>query len=182
MKYLYCLVLMLPFCASAQWEEPELDSLKKIWTKEITLEMNALGIGNNERRNGYSDFSDSLMNIWERDTFLVERLYARMLDEDMTTAGMVQAAYETLEAYDALMNKYYTILLKKLGKNDREVLREAQRCWIKFRDAERTFNYLTSEDKYSGGGTIQRLFYSSRDLEITRTRTQELVAYLWKML
>lgn len=169
------------FCVSAsafsQLEDEQLDSLKKVWTRQITVQMDEMGIGSRHRE-GLSDFSDSVLNSFERDTFLVNELYSLQLDSDQTTYGMARATWQMEEAYDVLLNKYYNQLLRKLNKEDREVLKESQRNWIKFRDSEKRLNGLLTEEKYSGGGTIQQLIYTADNAWRVKQRVYELIGYL----
>jgi len=95
---------------------------------------------------------------------------------------MNRASRDCEEAYDQLLNKYYQILLKKLNKEDQKQLVAAQRAWLKFRDSERQVNAALIKSQYSGGGSIQQLIYASQHLYITRTRVNELVGYLTRIL
>lgn len=69
---------------------------------------------------------------------LVEQ--GRCVEKDSTTAGISNCAYSAQMQWDAEMNKYYQLLLKKLDKESASKLRESQRAWVKFRDKE--FEYL----------------------------------------
>lgn len=112
------------------------------------------------------------------DTFKIESLFNKRMDTDYSTVGMVSAAMELEKDYDALLNKYYKILLGKLNTTDKEILKKSQRNWIAFRDSERQLNAEISKDEYSGGGTIQQLIVSSNYLDITKKRVLELYDYL----
>ena len=46
------------------------------------------------------------------DTSKIETAYAKCLDEDYSTAGMIGCTYEAELKYDTLMNSYYNLLLK----------------------------------------------------------------------
>lgn len=175
------LLLFLPFCATSQLEDAELDSLRKVWTADLNIQMVEMGIGEfdpEESLYAENNFKDSVRLAFEKDTFLLNGLYSLQLGADQTTYGMNRACYDYEFDLDALLNKYYALLLKKLTKEDRELLRESQCNWIKFRDTERKLSGLLSSDTYTGGGTIHSLFHSSRYVEITRQRLYEIVAYL----
>jgi uncharacterized protein YecT (DUF1311 family) len=169
--------ILMGIPAFSQLEDEQLDSLKKVWTRQITLQMDEMGIGT-IHQDGLSDFSDSVLNSFERDTFLVNQLYSLQLDSDQTTYGMARATWQMEEAYDVLLNKYYNQLLRKLNKEDREILKESQRNWIKFRDSEKQLNGLLTEEKYSGGGTIQQLIYTDSNAGRVQQRVYELIGYL----
>lgn len=181
MKILPFLLLFFPFCATSQLEDDELDSLKKVWTADLNTQIIEMGIGEfDPEESQYSElvFSDSVRLAFEKDTFLLNGLFSMQADADQTTYGMNRAAYDYETGLDALLNKYYALLLKKLTKEDRELLRESQRNWIKFRDSERKLSGTLTMDVYTGGGTIHSLFHSSRYFEITRKRLFEIVDYL----
>lgn len=131
-----------------------------------------------ERGEYFSDYEQNLTISFKIDTFRIERLFAKRLCVDYTTVGMVQATIELEAGYDMLLNKYYRILKGKLDMEDQELLLQSQRNWIKFRDSERIFNSEISKDKYSGGGTIQRLHVASRYQLITKERLLEIYHYL----
>lgn len=127
--------------------------------------------------NRKDDLSDIVIGF-QTDTMKIEQFMKRRLDIDYSTAGMVEAAFDAEKEYDLLLNKYYQQLLKKLKVKDKPVLIEAQKSWIKYRDAERKLNGLLREDIYSGGGTMQRIIYSGASLEFTKKRVAELNSYL----
>ena len=184
MKILLFLLLFFPFCAISQLEEGELDSLKKVWTADLKAQMVEMRIGVfDPEESQYTElvFSDSVRLEFAKDTFLLNGLFTLQSDADQTTFGMSRAAYDYETGLDALLNKYYALLLKKLTKEDRELLRESQRNWIKFRDAERKLSGTLTMDNYTGGGTIQSLIHSARYFEITRTRLYEIVDYLERL-
>lgn len=112
------------------------------------------------------------------DTAFIERVERECLAIDYTTAGMANIIRNSEMAYDVLLNKYYKMLLNRLEKNDREILVQAQRTWIQFRDNELKLNALLQKDQYSGGGSINILDQASATLTLTKNRVLELYAYL----
>lgn len=112
------------------------------------------------------------------DTFLIERLLNKRVSSDYSTAAMTQAAYDSEKEYDKLLNKYYQLLLKKLNDSDKELLKQSQRNWIRYRESERKLNSEISKDEYSGGGTIQQIFIADGYAQITKKRVIELFYYL----
>lgn len=182
MKYLALIVLALvAFKSYAQPDDNALDSLKSVWTKELKAEMNAQNIGAIEE-DGWSDFADSVLSEYAKDTFLLNGIVERQIDFDQSTHGMCQAMFDFEAGYDALLNKYYKLLLGKLAtKEDKELLRSSQRNWVALRDSERELSSMLTLDKYSGGGTIQRLFYADWYADFTRHRVEELIDYLARL-
>lgn len=112
------------------------------------------------------------------DTFTISKRFDLYISQDYSDFGMKTASINMLNDYEKLLNKYYKILLTQLKQEDKETLKIAQRNWINYRKSEEQFNYLVSEDKYSGGGTIQTLFVLSRNIEITQNRVTEFYDYI----
>lgn len=182
--FLLIVIFLLPLISFSQLEDAALDSLKKIWKKELKAEMVEMQIGVYDPEESLfveGTFTDSVRLAFEKDTFLINGIYSRQLDADQTTFGMNRATYDYETELDVLLNKYYTLLLKKMTKEDRELLRESQRNWIKFRDSERKLSAQLTMDNYSGGGTIQTMIHSSRVAEITEDRLFEIVNYLQRL-
>lgn len=174
-------LLLVTATSFAQLDDQELDSLRNIWRAELETEaiQKYIGVVDSEFSN---TFSDSVFAAYQLDTFLVEGIYVRQMEFDQTTYGMNRASMDCEKAYDELLNKYYQLLLKKLNKTDQKQLIAAQRAWLKFRDNERQVNAALIKSQYSGGGSIQQLFYASQHLYITRTRVNELVGYLTRIM
>jgi uncharacterized protein YecT (DUF1311 family) len=115
------------------------------------------------------------------DTFIVSKRFDLYVSQDYSDFGMKIASINMLKDYEKLLNKYYKILLSQLKPEDKENLKITQRNWINYRESEKQFNYLVSEEKYSGGGTIQTLFVLSRNIEITQSRVSEFYEYIGRI-
>ena len=112
------------------------------------------------------------------DTFIVERRCALFIEVDYTDLGMQFSINQLWSDYEDLLNKYYKLLIAKLNAADKETLKVSQRNWLKYRDSDQQVNFLLTEERYSGGGTIQALYAGNRTVEITKTRVLELYHYL----
>jgi uncharacterized protein YecT (DUF1311 family) len=112
------------------------------------------------------------------DIFKINELRKRKIEIDWSTAAMSNSVYEEEKGYDKLLNKYYSILKKKLSAEDRKVLTESQINWIKFRDSERKLSSVISYEQYSGGGTIQSNIRAGKFCEITEKRLLEIINYI----
>ena len=169
MKYFILLALSLSYIkSSAQLSDPDLNKIKsQIETESKTLKVRLT-----------KNASDIFFIEFQLDTFKIERGIDLKNDLDYPTLGMIQATNQAIAEYDILLNKYYKLLLSKLEPHDKVILQEAQRNWIKFRDSEVVLINLMSEDKYSGGGTIQGVIDSDAFLKITRSRVFELANHL----
>lgn len=125
-----------------------------------------------------SKFLTQLVHGFKTDTLKIEERMRLKLEIDYSTSGMVGAAYDAEAEYDELLNKYYKLLMSRLGETEKNALRQSQRNWIEYRDSERELNQLLTSDHYSGGGTIQRVIAASKYLDITKTRVIDLYQYL----
>lgn len=74
---------------------------------------------------------------------------------------------------DRRLNQVYRQLLPKLSGSRRQKLISAQQAWIKFRDANCTF-----ERSEFAGGTMEPMVYSSCLANVTKQRTAQLEQYL----
>ena len=88
-----------------------------------------------------------------------------------TQAEMNIAAGKHSAEADARLNVIYRRLMKKLRSPDRIKLRNAQRVWIKFRDAEATFRAAVVE-----GGTMYPTVYANNIALLTEARIAQLQA------
>ena len=125
-----------------------------------------------------NDTEKKLTIDFKIDTFIVSKRFELYISQDYSDFGMKTASIYMLKDFEKLLNKYYKILLSKLKPEDKENLKITQRNWINYRESEKQFSYLVSEDKYSGGGTIQTLFVLSRNIEITQNRVSEFYQYI----
>ncbi|TWH77204.1 uncharacterized protein YecT (DUF1311 family) [Azomonas agilis] len=97
--------------------------------------------------------------------------YNQCMDKaDGVTIPMVECAMAEFQRQDTLLNQNYKAALKTLAPEKQKQLREIQRLWIQFRDAECSFyGNLT-------GGSIDRITSSSCMMEITKARADDLGA------
>ena len=58
------------------------------------------------------------------------------MEKHPSTAGMRSCLNSAKAGWDAELNGYYKRLMKRLPAEDKKRLREAQRAWMKYRDAE----------------------------------------------
>lgn len=95
--------------------------------------------------------------------------YSQCMDKsDGVTTNMVDCTTAELQRQDARLNQNYKAAIKELTPEKQKQLRDIQRLWIQFRDAECGFySDLT-------GGTIDRIFSSSCLLKQTKVRADDL--------
>lgn len=105
-----------------------------------------------------------------------ERPYRAAAESATTTAeiGRAWGAYETF--LDAELNSAYSKLMKVLGDQERMILRESQRKWLDYRDAELDFiRQNWNREHFGSSAALSRGAYRT---DILRARVRQLYAYL----
>jgi uncharacterized protein YecT (DUF1311 family) len=91
----------------------------------------------------------------------------------MSTQGMVECYGAAYEAWDAALNEVYAGLRETLAPDEAAALRDAQRAWIAFRDAESTFlGSLLTPDR----GTMMRITVNAMMTDVVKARVLALRA------
>ena len=88
-----------------------------------------------------------------------------------TTFGMIECINAETQRQDVQLNKAYKALTTELPPPRRAQLLEAQRAWIKYRDANCAFYYDPD------GGTLARVNANSCMLTATADRARELESF-----
>ena len=84
------------------------------------------------------------------------------------TMNMLDCMGSETEQHDARLNQNYKAAMQALDKGQQNQLRDAQRLWIKFRDADcALLGSLT-------GGSIDRINSASCFLDMTKQRADDL--------
>jgi len=86
-----------------------------------------------------------------------------------TTAGMVENLTKEQKEADVALNAVYGKLLSQLDEAGKTRLRAAEKAWLKYRDAQTTF-----EGSLYEGGSIRPLIEGNCLMAMTRNRTKEL--------
>lgn len=82
--------------------------------------------------------------------------------------NMLNCMGSETEQHDARLNQNYKAAMQALNKGQQNQLRDAQRLWIKFRDADcALLGSLT-------GGSIDRINSASCFLDMTKQRADDL--------
>ena len=96
------------------------------------------------------------------------------MDADQSQQGMNMCAGEAYERADKALNVQWAKVMAGEGdKEEDKLLLEAQRAWLKYRDA-----HCLASAYSSLGGSIWPLLVSGCKAELTRQRTRELVVML----
>jgi len=97
--------------------------------------------------------------------------YNACMDKASSTTSMVECIGAEHNAQDAKLNAAYKTLMGALSPDRKKQLREAQRAWIAYRDANCEF-YFDPD-----GGTIARLQANQCMLSMTAQRAAELEGF-----
>lgn len=91
-------------------------------------------------------------------------------------AKMKECLSVAYQAMDARMNAVYQLLIRQLRKPESaSLLRDAQRRWLSYRDAETKFAYAADPNQ---GGTAQGLASVDLAYALVKERTTALERYL----
>jgi uncharacterized protein YecT (DUF1311 family) len=88
-----------------------------------------------------------------------------------TQGEMNATANSSYKKADAELNKVYKQLMAVLDQNEKPLLIQAEKDWMKFRDSHCKFDASQYE-----GGSIQPLIYSTCLEELTKKRIAEIKA------
>jgi uncharacterized protein YecT (DUF1311 family) len=107
----------------------------------------------------------------------IDLWFEKAMDQtEGVTANIRDVQGEAYSRWDKELNRVYGELLNKFNDADKKRLREAQRAWLKFRDAES--DLLWAEALYGGvGGTLAPVAVSDAGRMIVRQRVCTLLQY-----
>ena len=97
------------------------------------------------------------------------------VDTNQTTYGMMMCAQQAEEAWDKELNLHYKKLITLLTAEKQAQLKDSQRKWLAYRDAEFKFS---GDLHYNMEGTMYRPMAAYREAEIVRSRALELKGYV----
>lgn len=108
----------------------------------------------------------------DTDTSEYSPAYQKCLDKSgETTQGIVECIDKEVKVQDARLNQNYKAAMQMLETEARKTqLRDVQRAWIKYRDAQCQFMATLT------GGTMDRIFGVDCVLSTTKQRADELEA------
>ena len=106
----------------------------------------------------------------------IEREKCHNSSATQTTLDMIDCEMTAAEKWDQELKYYYKALMNRLNKDQQEFLRQSQRKWIAFRDAEFSFS-----NNYYIDGTMWKIVDASTRANFIRSRTLQLKEY-WESL
>ena len=101
-------------------------------------------------------------------------LLDRCTEQNDTTYGMTACAYLATKQWDGEMTRAYQAILSLVPKEKHSQLVEAQRAWIKFRDAQSQAIGLM----YGKQGTMWGMLASGEIMELTEDQARRLWGYV----
>ena len=109
--------------------------------------------------------------------YVIDMWESKCLEDSLTTSGMRHCTNTAHDKWDVELNKYYNLLMKSdsLNEDQKVVLKESQREWIQYRDKE--FEFISDYYFEIKTGTMWHPESDNRKLQLTRTRTIELMNY-----
>lgn len=93
-------------------------------------------------------------------------------EEAVTQPEMNETAKEMYQLWDDTLNAVWKLLEEDLNEADMKALREEEREWIAFKDAE-----VQAAGLENGGGSLQPLLEAAKAAELTKARVYELAKY-----
>jgi uncharacterized protein YecT (DUF1311 family) len=105
----------------------------------------------------------------------IDKWVEEQIAKDPSTAGERDAYDQGAQRWDKEMNKTYRELMKRLDRPQQAAFKNAQRNWLKFRDAESQF---LAQIIQKLEGTVWLPVPSARLYKINRQRAMELKDYL----
>lgn len=96
------------------------------------------------------------------------------ISKTSSTDAMLKCTAIAYDAWDKEMNKYYSLLMKKLPVEQKSELLKAQKSWLSFRDNSFTFINRSIREKQ---GTMYLNVASGERREIVKQRALQLKEY-----
>lgn len=95
---------------------------------------------------------------------------------DYSTLKMSECMSGSFEEWDKELNKNYQLIMSQLDDKGKKKLKDSQRKWIAYRDAELDFVSYYHDD-FKQEGTMRPISYISAKIDITKKRALELLKY-----
>ncbi len=104
----------------------------------------------------------------------IDRWYNQAMEKSYSTMAMRSTINKAREMWDQEMNACYKRLMARLPKTKREILKNAQRAWVTFRDADgKAIEAIISSQE----GTQSQLAGTEASYQRVRDRALQLLAF-----
>ncbi len=104
----------------------------------------------------------------------IDEAYQACLDKADTTVAEYGCIDAASKGWDKLLNANYKAAMARLGAADKKLLREAQRKWLAYREADFAFR---GGSWTQGQGTMLGVILADTGLQILKARAQALENY-----
>jgi len=104
----------------------------------------------------------------------IDSTYQACLDNASGNLAMITCTDTAASAWDKILNANYKAASAALDDKNRKLLREAQRKWLHYRDADQAFR---DSDWSTSGGLDMKLFLAEARMQIVKARAQVLSTY-----
>lgn len=110
----------------------------------------------------------------EEPTYPIDEKSIACMDRNPSTQGMLVCLQQAYAEWDGELNKVYADVRLRLNPQAQAALKESQKRWIAYRDAE----FLAIDLIYGGmQGTMWRVAGFGQKVEFVKRRTVELLTY-----
>ena len=104
----------------------------------------------------------------------IDKIYQACLDNAPNDLAQLACIENAASAWDQVLNANYKAATAGLDDKNRDLLREAQRKWLHYRDADQAFR----DSNWSfGDGFDTRVFLAEAGMQIVKARAQALSMY-----
>jgi uncharacterized protein YecT (DUF1311 family) len=110
------------------------------------------------------------------ETLLIEKKYKSCMENAQSNADFLNCSYTASENMDKLLNQLYKKIMDKLPANKKEILKNAQKKWLAFRDAEKELSWALDPME---GGTGQNTSAADFSYQILKERTEDFEGYFY---
>lgn len=100
----------------------------------------------------------------------IDVLLDKCMEKDDSTFGMVECYGAASTRWDKELNRSYASLTKELSAKGKELFKESQRAWMKFREAQNAANGALREN----GGTIWSIIIAQQAMNLVKDQVQRL--------
>ncbi|GEM_PF-2400242 len=179
-NFFYTFFICLLWCLQAQAQKPEFEEIIISCETQAKERVKTL-IREKIVRNRWDPEYDAIRIEFTSDTLFIESVnYFLTEAERFTTSDMIQTAKYMEEKYDNLLNKYYRLVMERITLPEhKELFRNGQRTWLKYRDSEKQINSeLITGKLYREGGTMWPVISAYRNMQLIKER----VIYFYEIL
>lgn len=104
----------------------------------------------------------------------IDRTYQSCLDKAPNDLAQLRCIDAAVSAWDSVLNANYKAAWARLDEKNRALLKDAQRKWIQYRDADQAFR---DSDWKFGDAFDRKVFLAETGMQIVKARALALATY-----